>query len=541
MKGRYPALLLFPALAAFAVAVPAAAAPPDFAFYGNFDFDDAGSFLLLPFDVPGGTTSIGVSYDYEWCSGTGGGKGLGDPVVDIGLYDTEKFRGWSGSNKSSFTLSESRGLTTDSYTPGEILAGEWAVELGVTLIDPGAVIHYSVEIELDDDPVGEPFVWPAREDVVLSEEAKWYRGDLHCHSTHSDGRYPMEDVFDYAAERGLDFLALTDHNGFSHMLYLGEMQALYPELLLLYGEEMTSYRGHANVFDIYRPVDYHGTSPGYDINAVIDGIHADGGFFSPNHPAMPFFPVGDSYLGLGWAYPETDWARVDFFEVVNGPSVVFENIPNVLNTLAILWWESLLDAGHRITAIGGSDDHSAGQGGGDTYAPTGMPTTMVHAAALSAQAIFEAIRAGHVTILCNGPDGPFPDFTAAAGGMTAMPGDRISGREISFRVEIEGARGMAIHIWKDGLPWLGQSPVEIDEDTFTHTFLLNPKNEGRIRVEVKDGPYLAALTNPIFYEAVGLCAAMPALPGREAAPSYLALLFLPLAFAAVMKARHWML
>jgi len=524
-------------LAVITVAVPAIAAQPDFVFEGDFDFADTGGYFLLPFDVPAGTTSIHVSYDYEWCSHGVEGKGLGDPVVDIGLYDPEKFRGWTGSAKDAFTLSEARDLTTDGYAPGEILAGEWAIELGVTLINPDAVIHYTVDVELDDAPVGEPFVWPAREDIVLSDETRWYRGDLHCHSTHSDGRYPMEDVFDYAAGRGLDFLALTDHNGFSHMLYLAEMQAAYPDLLLLYGEEMTSYRGHANVFDLYRPVDYHGTLPTYDVNAVIDRVHADGGLFSPNHPAMPFFPVGESYLGLGWAYPETDWARVDFFEVVNGPSVVFGNIPNVLNSLAILWWEHLLDQGHRITAIGGSDDHAAGQGGGDTYAPIGMPTTMVYAEALSAQAIFEAIEAGHVTILCNGPDGPFPDFTATTGDERAMPGDTISGPEIAFRIEIEGAQGMAIHIWKDGLPWLGQSPVEIDADAFTHTFSLRPIKEGRIRVEVKDGPYLAALTNPIFYEAVGLCAAMPALPSRASALPCLVLLFLPLAFAVSWKAR----
>ena len=533
MKQRYPALALCFVLSLLAVA----AARADIEFQGDFDFADTGSYLLLPFDVPVGTTSIHISYDYEWCSGGNGGRGLMDPVVDIGLYDPEKFRGWSGSARSSFTLSESRDLTTDGYAPGEIVEGEWAVELGVTLINPDAVVHYTVEVELDDAPVGAPFVWPVREDVVLASEARWYRGDLHCHSTHSDGAYPMEDVFDYASSIGLDFLALTDHNGFSHMLTLGEMQADYPEMLLLYGEEMTSYRGHANVFDLYRPVDYHGTAPGYDVNAVIAGVHEDGGYFSPNHPAMPFFPVGESFLGWGWAYPETDWSGVDFFEVVNGPSIVFGSIPNPLNRLAILWWESLLDKGHRITAIGGSDDHAAGQGSGDTYAPIGMPTTVVFAEELSAEALFNAISAGHVYILAAGPDGPVIDFTASAGGDAAIPGDTISGGEFEFRVEIAGALGMTLHFWKDGLPWPRHGPVGIDTDPFVYGFHLNPARDGRIRLELKDGPYLAALTNPIFYEAEGLCAAMPASPGRGNPLPYLALLFIPLAFTAAMRAR----
>jgi len=36
--------------------------------------------------------------------------------------------------------------------------------------------------------------------------------DLHCHSTHSDGRESVQQVFQYAAEAGLAVLALTDHD-----------------------------------------------------------------------------------------------------------------------------------------------------------------------------------------------------------------------------------------------------------------------------------------------------------------------------------------
>lgn len=36
--------------------------------------------------------------------------------------------------------------------------------------------------------------------------------DLHSHSTHSDGKETVEQIFQYAAEAGLDALALTDHD-----------------------------------------------------------------------------------------------------------------------------------------------------------------------------------------------------------------------------------------------------------------------------------------------------------------------------------------
>ncbi len=39
-----------------------------------------------------------------------------------------------------------------------------------------------------------------------------FRYDLHCHSTHSDGLFPPAAVVARAAERGVDVLALTDHD-----------------------------------------------------------------------------------------------------------------------------------------------------------------------------------------------------------------------------------------------------------------------------------------------------------------------------------------
>ena len=506
LPGPLAASLLAAALVLTLPSLAAAGTTDTFVFQGDLHFEAIGSYPLLPFTVPPGTTVIEVAYDYTWPCSEDDGKGLLDPVLDIGIYDPEMFRGWSGSRRSSFVVSESRELTTDGYLPGVIPPGEWAVELGLGLIHPDMVMSYTVEVELRDDPVGEPFVRPEREDVVLSGEARWYLGDLHCHSTHSDGAYPMEEVFDYAESVGLDFIALTDHNGFSHWMELPEMQARFPDLLLLYGEEMTSYRGHGNVYNIDRPVDYHGTAPDFDLNAVLRGVRDDGGYVSPNHPSQPFVPLGETYIGWGWAYPETDWDLVSFFEVVNGPSAIDGSIPNVLNTLAILWWENLLDGGHRITAIGGSDDHAAGRGSGPIYAPIGVPTTAVYARELSPGGLFEAIEAGRVTILAEGPDGPWVDFTAQAGGEIAMVGDTVTGDKITFRVEVTGGTGRTLTLWNNGSPWLLHGSIPVDADPFVLTVTVTPFKEGRLRVELKDGPFLSAMTNPIYFRpAAGVC------------------------------------
>ena len=46
----------------------------------------------------------------------------------------------------------------------------------------------------------------------FSRTGRWFRGVFHCHTTNSDGARPVEAVTSWYAERGYDFLAITDHN-----------------------------------------------------------------------------------------------------------------------------------------------------------------------------------------------------------------------------------------------------------------------------------------------------------------------------------------
>ena len=71
-----------------------------------------------------------------------------------------------------------------------------------------------------------------------------------------------------------------------------------------------------------------------------------------------------------------------------------------------------------------------------------MPTTVVHADALSMQAILEAIRAGHVFIDVQGKPGREFDFVANQGGREAAMGDTLSApRGSTVRVTLR-AKGL---------------------------------------------------------------------------------------------------
>jgi len=50
--------------------------------------------------------------------------------------------------------------------------------------------------------------------LIQEESALWLKGNLHCHSTISDGRVTPEGIAEGYARKGYDFLAITDHDIF---------------------------------------------------------------------------------------------------------------------------------------------------------------------------------------------------------------------------------------------------------------------------------------------------------------------------------------
>ncbi|CDZ74411.1 Hypothetical protein ING2D1G_0217 [Peptoniphilus sp. ING2-D1G] len=49
----------------------------------------------------------------------------------------------------------------------------------------------------------------------FNEKGSFYKGNLHCHSTRSDGHLEPDELVEAYKNQGYDFLAITDHNIFS--------------------------------------------------------------------------------------------------------------------------------------------------------------------------------------------------------------------------------------------------------------------------------------------------------------------------------------
>lgn len=427
---------------------------------------ESGRYQYVPVDVPERTTRLYVSYTYD--------KLGGQNVVDLGLFEPgpldfgqARCRGWTGGERSEVTVTA--GSATPGYWPGPLPAGRWHVQLGLYKVAAGGVdVALTVETGREPPPMAPPVAAPRRE--ALRRGPAWYRGDLHTHTVHSDGKLTVTELVQAAREAGLDFIAITDHNNTAHQADGVQDEAL----LTIVGEEVTTPGGHANVWGLGPGdfVDFRALPGDGLIEGLVRGVANRGAVFSINHPFA-------DCVQCSWDHPVPEgMAGIEIWNGWEGPQEP-----------AIALWDRLLRSGRRLTGIGSSDFHRR-------PSPLGRGSVRVWAPELSTPAILKAIREGRVIVMGDGTTPP-PLVTVRAGGRTATVGDTLHVRSgEALAVEVQGAswaRGRADVVWtgeKVGSVVLGRDLAR---------FEYQPPRDGYMRVEVRgpDGTAVA-LTNPIF-------------------------------------------
>jgi hypothetical protein len=139
-------------------------------------------------------------------------------TLDLGVFDPAGFRGWSGGARDGFAIS--RAGATPGYLPGPVNPGTWQVVLGPYTVAPQG-LDWEVEVRLRHGPAGPAFVPDPAPERAAGRGRAWYRGDLHTHTVHSDGRRTPAELAADARAAGLDFLASTEHNTSSASLGWG--------------------------------------------------------------------------------------------------------------------------------------------------------------------------------------------------------------------------------------------------------------------------------------------------------------------------------
>jgi predicted metal-dependent phosphoesterase TrpH len=479
-------------IAVFAVSSAVHPEQPALVLTGTISEADQHTYRVVPFQVPAGTARVTIEFSY-----TGREQ---HTAIDMGVFDPERFRGWSGGKQGPVTLSETD--ATPSYLPGPIRPGRWELLLGIPNIRSGVRSEFTAKIYFLRD-ASAPAV-STFSNAPLRVGLGWYRGDLHLHTAHSDGTCdsqsghavpcPVFRMLTAAADRHLDFVAITDHNTTSHYQALRELQPYFDQLLIISGREITTFEGHANVFGTAGFIDFRvGSASVPNMNALLDQVERLHAFISINHPNDP---TGEACMGCRWEAADANVARIQAVEAVNdghsdGP---LSGIP---------FWEAQLSRGFHLTAIGGSDTHSP-DGKSKPLSGVGYPTTVVQAGELSERAILEGIRAGRVFIDVEGTRDRLLEFTATSGGATVQMGGTInapSNVPIHFSVHASGVSGAKIQVIEDAAVTSLSAGPNITGNDVRESFDLT--GDGRrhwIRVNVRNREdHLLLMSNPIYW------------------------------------------
>jgi hypothetical protein len=473
----------------------------DLVLHGTIAPEQSDSYVMVPFDVPPDVGQIDVSFSYQ---------GRHDyATLDLGLEDPQRFRGWSGGNKDTFSVGIAD--ATPSYLPGPLPAGSWHLIIGVAWLTKGHSSSYEAHIHFISNRDSNSVAFAT---LPLATGERWYRGDLHLHTAHSDGSCasqsgksvpcPLFVSVEEAARHGLDFLAITDHNTTSHYNEEREMQPYFDKLLLIPGREMTTYSGHANIWGITEFVDFRtGDAAHPSKNTMLEQAHALGGVVSINHPVGP---DDERCIGCGWIVVDTDMHLVSAIEVANGPS---DHAGASFRAPDISFWDDQLRRGFHLTAVGGSDTHRPDL---DTI---GLPTTVVFAQELTVASILNGIRAGHVFIDLTGSrtlprqEQRLLELTGSSGPAHAKMGDTLavhSREPVVITTHVISSYGSSLRLFVDGAPeaQLPDSVITSSDQTKTLSWTpsgLAARKPHSLRAEVHgpDGS-LQLLSNPIYLE-----------------------------------------
>jgi hypothetical protein len=347
----------------------------------------------LPVEVGQGAAAISVLLEYDRPAA----------VLDLGCLGPAGFRGWSGSARESYVIEPH--AATPGYLPGELEPGLWQVMIGLHQV-PADGVGYRLTAEVStarprpvDDPVPPPPAQHPPRRVVArggggtsalpaSDGRRWLAGDLHAHTVHSDGAMTVPELARFAVERGLEFIAVTDHNTVSHHAELPAAASAYG-IVLLPGQEVTTAYGHANVFGDVGWTDFR-----LDPDSWLDYSERHGGLMSVNHPIAG--PVS-------WLRPMR--RRPPLTEVWHWSWL------DLRWTTPLAWWQAW---DPRSIPVGGSDWHRPG-----SDAPPGTPTTW---AECEGDDVLGALRAGRVAISAT-RDGPL--LLRNDGGFVAIDADGL--------------------------------------------------------------------------------------------------------------------
>ncbi len=206
----------------------------------------------------------------------------------------------------------------------------------------------------------------------FAEPGHWFKGNLHIHSTASDGRLTPDEVVGWYRERGYHFLALTDHG------VLSEATTVTGDLITLSGIEVKGIDPQTGLYHLVglglgKPPDLHESNI-LPIQEAVNRLRAVGARVCVAHP----------YWSGQMSKDLLDLEGCFGLEIYNGACEVDD-----VKGLSTVHWDDLLAAGRRPWGLAVDDTHWR-----NGTRDAGLGWVWVKAAALTQEAILAALEQG---------------------------------------------------------------------------------------------------------------------------------------------------
>jgi hypothetical protein len=298
--------------------------------------------------------------------------------------------------------------------------------------------------------------------LPFAQPGRFWRGNLHTHTTNSDGTRSPEDVCAYYRDNGYHFVALTDHFMEQFNYPLTDASACQTdEFLPITGAELhagqTSVSGLWHILAVGMPLDFPRNVADESGPQIAARAMAAGAFVACAHPAWYNLCEAD-VLTLG---------KVHAIEIYNGISADHNDRPDSWYML-----DTLLAQGYRYWACATDDAHFHPR-----HNDVMRGWVMVRSETLERDSILDALKAGHF-YSSTGPQ---------INDIQVIPGDKViiqcSPVDSIF---VTGRSWMARQVHGHGLRGAELSLRDFDGEY--------------CRVTVRDGRGGRAWSNPIWFE-----------------------------------------
>lgn len=280
----------------------------------------------------------------------------------------------------------------------------------------------------------------------------WYKGNIHMHTTHSDGQLTVAEAVEFYAGAGYDFICITDHR----VPFAGAESVDEWPLLVLDGVELDGRDEEDSFYHVVGIGNVGGVTQEMEFVEALKRLQANGSFLIWAHPHWSGNTVVEgmrhSFHGL---------------EVYNCSSQVAYGKGS-----GAFHWDAVLEKGADMLGFASDDSHFIGAFPAETGG-----WIMVNAPECSQDAIMASIKKGNFY----SSSGPlFKSITIEQGNRIAAETSPIVHARLIGPRSNNKYKGM------------------LDRGRMTHTHFRIPDDWPFARLEIEDADGKAAWSNPLI-------------------------------------------